>query len=43
MQLLKETSIDWHEKKLIIYLYMGQSVKVQPDKGEMKCEDWKRS
>jgi hypothetical protein len=29
MQILKETGIDWHERRLISNLYMAQSVKVQ--------------
>ena len=29
MQILKETGIDWHERRLISNLYMAQSVKVR--------------
>jgi len=34
MQILRETSIDWREKRLISNLYMAQSVKVRLNRGE---------
>jgi hypothetical protein len=43
MQILKETAIDWHERRLISNLYMAQSVKVRLNREETKFEDWKRS
>jgi hypothetical protein len=36
MEILKKTGIDWHERRLIIKLYMDQSVKVQLDQGVTK-------
>jgi len=36
MQILKGTGIDWHEERLIIKLYMGQSVKIKLDQGERR-------
>ena len=42
MQILKETGIDWRQRKLISKLYMDQSVKQRLNqKGDNKCEDWK--
>jgi hypothetical protein len=39
---LKETGIDWHERRSISNLYMAQSVKVRlTARGYKKCEDWK--
>jgi hypothetical protein len=43
MQILKETGIDWRERRLISNLCMAQSVKVRLNRRETKCEDWKRS
>jgi hypothetical protein len=34
MQMLKETGIDWRERRLIRNLYMAQSVKVRVNQGE---------
>ena len=34
MQILKETGIDWRERRLISNLCMAQSVKVRLDRGE---------
>ncbi|PNF18588.1 hypothetical protein B7P43_G06262 [Cryptotermes secundus] len=34
MQILKETGIDWHERRLISKLYMDQKVRVRLDRGE---------
>jgi len=36
MQILKETSIDWREKRLISKLYMAQSVKERLNRGETR-------
>jgi hypothetical protein len=36
MQILKETGIDWRERRLISNLYMAQSVKVRLDRGERR-------
>jgi hypothetical protein len=36
MQTLKETGIDWRERRLIINLYMAQSVKVRLNRGESR-------
>jgi len=36
MQILKETSIDWREGRLISNLYMAQSVKVRLNRGETR-------
>jgi len=36
MQILKETGIDWHERRLINNLYMAQSVKVRLNRGETR-------
>jgi hypothetical protein len=36
MQLLKETGIDWHERRLISNLYMAQSIKVRLNRGETR-------
>ena len=36
MQILKGTGIDWQEGRLIIKLYMGQSVKIKLDQGERR-------
>jgi hypothetical protein len=36
MQILKETSIDWRERRLISNSYMAQSVKVRPNRGETR-------
>jgi hypothetical protein len=36
MQILKETGIDWRERRLISNLYMAQSVKVQLNRGETR-------
>jgi hypothetical protein len=36
MQILKETGIDWRERRLISNLYMGQSVKVQLNREETR-------
>jgi len=44
MQILKESGIDWRERRLISNLYMTQSVKVRLNRrGKKKCGDWKRS
>jgi hypothetical protein len=34
MQILKGTGIDWRERRLIMKLYMAQSVKVRLNRGE---------
>jgi hypothetical protein len=34
MQILNETGIDWHERRLISKLYMDQSIKVQVEEVE---------
>jgi len=36
MQILKRTSIDWRERRLISKLYMDQRVKVRLDRGETR-------
>jgi len=36
MQILKETGIDWRERRLISKLYMDQSVKIRLDQGETR-------
>jgi hypothetical protein len=36
MQILKETGIDWRERRLISNLYMAQSVKVRLNRGETR-------
>jgi len=36
MQILKETGIDWQERRLISNLYMAQSVKLQLNQGETR-------
>ena len=36
MQILKETDIDWRERRLISNLYMAQSVKVRLNRGETR-------
>jgi hypothetical protein len=36
MQILKETCIDWRERRLISILYMAQSVKVRLNLGETR-------
>jgi hypothetical protein len=36
MPILKRTGIDWYEGRLIIKLYMGQSVKLKLDQGERR-------
>jgi len=36
MQILKETGIDWSERRLISNLYMAQSVKVRLNRGETR-------
>jgi hypothetical protein len=36
MQILKETGIEWRERRLISNLYMTQSVKVRLNRGETK-------
>ena len=36
MQILKETGIDWRERRLINNLYMAPSVKVQLNRGETR-------
>ena len=36
MQILKETCIDWRERRLISNLYMAQSVKVRLNRGETR-------
>jgi hypothetical protein len=36
MQILKETGIDWRERRLISNLYMAQSVKVRLSRGETR-------
>ena len=36
MQILKRSSIDWRERRLISKLYMDQSVKVRLDHGETR-------
>ena len=43
MLILKETSIDWHEKILIVNCTWVRVLKYSQKKGEMKCEDWKGS
>jgi len=36
MQILKETGIDWRERRLISSLYVAQSVKVRLNRGETR-------
>jgi hypothetical protein len=36
MQILKETGIDWRERRMIRNLYMAQSVKVRLNRGETR-------
>jgi hypothetical protein len=36
MQILKETGIDWRERRLISNLYMAQSAKVRLNRGETR-------
>jgi len=36
MQILKETGIDWRERRLFSNLYMAQSVKVRVNRGETR-------
>jgi hypothetical protein len=36
MQILKETDIEWRERRLISKLYMDQSVKIKLDQGETR-------
>jgi hypothetical protein len=36
VQIIKETGVDWHERRLISKLYMVQIVKVQLDQGETR-------
>jgi hypothetical protein len=36
MQILKETGIEWRERRLISSLYMAQSVKVRLNRGETR-------
>jgi len=36
MEILKETGIDWRERRLIRNLYMAQSVKVRLNRGETR-------
>jgi len=36
MQILKRTSIDWRERRLISKLFMDQRVKLRVDRGEIK-------
>ena len=36
MQILKETGIDWRERRLVSNLYMVQSVKVRLNRGETR-------
>jgi len=36
MQILKDTDIDWREKRLISNMYMAQSVKVRLNRGETR-------
>jgi hypothetical protein len=36
IHILKETDIDWTERRLISKLYMDQSVKVRLDRGETR-------
>jgi hypothetical protein len=36
MQILEVIGIDWRERRLISNLYMAQSVKVRPKRGETK-------
>jgi hypothetical protein len=36
MQILKETGIDWRERRLISNLYMAQSVKVRLNRGQTR-------
>jgi len=36
MQILRETGIDWRERRLISNLYMAQSVKVRLNRGETR-------
>jgi len=38
MQILKGTSIDWREGRLISNLYMAQTVKVRLNRGETRSE-----
>jgi hypothetical protein len=43
MEILTKTGIDWHERRLISKLYMGQSIKVRLDEGVTECQDFKRT
>ena len=36
MQILKVNGIEWRESKLISKLYMGQRVKIRPNRGETR-------
>jgi hypothetical protein len=36
LHILRETGIDWHIKRLVGKLYVGQTVKVQLDQGEAR-------
>jgi len=36
MQILKRSSIDWRERRLISKLYMDQMIKVRLDRGETR-------
>jgi hypothetical protein len=36
VRILKETGIDWRERRLINKLYMDQSVKIRMDQGETR-------
>jgi len=38
MQILKETGIDWRERRLNSKLYMDQSVKIRLDQGETRSK-----
>jgi len=42
MQILKATGIDWRERRLISNLYMVQSVKVRPNRGETRSVKTRR-
>jgi hypothetical protein len=42
MQILKETGIDWRERRLISNLYMAQSVKVRLNRGETRSVKTRR-
>jgi hypothetical protein len=42
-QILKETGIDWQQRRLISKLYMDQSQSRTGSSGDKKCEVWKRS